>query len=461
MKTKKIKLKPRTISLICLIIFLPVLWILILRLEGEKPSIILESFSPFIGSSFDLSVSLADSKSGLKRVWIGILRKGKEVVLLDRDYPYSVTGTGKINKDSFNIKIEPEKIGITDGRAVFRMVVWDYSWRGWFHGNRTYLEKDINIDTKPPELEVLSMSHNINQGGAGLVIYRISEPCRRSGAYVGGTFFPGFSGYFKDTNLLMAFFALSHLQGPGVEIFIKAVDNAENMARAGFLHYINKRKFKNDVIKISDRFLNWKMPEFAVPAQQKSKISMLDRFLEVNRKLRKENFKIIKEIAKKSENVLYWDGAFSRLPNSARRAGFGDRREYKYKARIIDHQVHLGIDLASIAHSPVPASNRGKILFAGPLGIYGKTVIIDHGFGLMSMYSHLNGFNVKKNQLVSRDDIIGSTGTTGLAGGDHLHFGILVHNTFVNPIEWWDAAWIKNNITNKIDMIRSDRASSQ
>jgi murein DD-endopeptidase MepM/ murein hydrolase activator NlpD len=113
----------------------------------------------------------------------------------------------------------------------------------------------------------------------------------------------------------------------------------------------------------------------------------------------------------------------------------------------------MGIDLASVAQSPVSASNTGKIIFAEGLGIYGKTVIIDHGFGLFSMYSHLSSFTVKKDQMVSKGEIIGRTGVTGLAGGDHLHFGILVHNTFVNPIEWWDESWIKNNISDKIKAV--------
>jgi murein DD-endopeptidase MepM/ murein hydrolase activator NlpD len=89
------------------------------------------------------------------------------------------------------------------------------------------------------------------------------------------------------------------------------------------------------------------------------------------------------------------------------------------------------------------------------MGIYGKTVVIDHGFGLFSTYSHLSAIDVQKGQMVSKGDVIGRTGSTGLAGGDHLHFGIIVHNTFVNPVEWWDASWIKNNITTKIETIKS------
>ncbi|MCK5419040.1 MAG: M23 family metallopeptidase, partial [Desulfobacterales bacterium] len=123
--------------------------------------------------------------------------------------------------------------------------------------------------------------------------------------------------------------------------------------------------------------------------------------------------------------------------------------------KIIDRQVHLGIDLASVKHAPVPAANSGVVIFSGPLGIYGKTILIDHGFGLFSMYAHLNRSDVGKGQQVSKGDTLGRTGSTGLAGGDHLHFSMLVHNTFVNPVEWWDAAWIKNNILSKIEAVPS------
>ena len=98
----------------------------------------------------------------------------------------------------------------------------------------------------------------------------------------------------------------------------------------------------------------------------------------------------------------------------------------------------------------MPAGNRGKVLYTGDLGIYGQTVLLDHGFGLISMYAHLSRVDVEPGQIVAKNETIGLTGRTGLAGGDHLHFSILIHHTFVNPIEWWDNNWIKNNITGKL-----------
>lgn len=440
----------------CLFILLPLLWVLAGRLEGEKPQIVLQPTFLAIGESQDFSVTVSDVKSGVRRIWIGLLKDGREIVILEQDFPDAgLFRGGKVKEESFKVKIEPKKNDISDGKAVLRMVVQDYSWRGWWHGNRTYIEKDVIIDTRPPDIDVLSKAHNISPGGTGLVIYRISEPCPKSGVYIGKNFHPGYPGYFKDSNILMAFFALNYNQKAGAEIFVKATDQAGNSVRAGFPHYIGKRVFKKDVVNISDDFLKWKMPEFDINIPNDSKTPLLDKFLKVNSELRQASGKKINVLGKKTDNVLYWDGAFLRLPRSATRADFADRREYKYKGRIIDRQVHLGIDLASVAHSPVPAANRGKVVFTEPLGIYGRTVIIDHGFGLFSMYSHLSSIDVQKEHIVSKGEIIGHTGSTGLAGGDHLHFGMFIHNTFVNPIEWWDAAWIKNNISSKIDRAKN------
>ena len=452
LKAKEKISKQRLIILLSIILAIPVAWILIIRLEGGKPLIKLELLSEAIGASQELSISVTDIKSGLRRVWIGLLQNGRETVLLEKDFPAKglIVGGSKY-EESFKVKIDPEKRGIKDGEAILRIVTSDFSWRQWFKGNRTYLEKNIIIDTKPPEIDIISRFHNISQGGACLIIYKLSEQCHRSGVYVEENFFPGHSGHFQDKNILMAFFALNHKQDPGTKIFVKAIDRAGNTSKAGFNYNIKRKVFKKDIINISDRFLNWKMPEFDIYIPQDPKLTIKDKFLKVNQDIRKDSSNKVIEITENTDKVLYWSGVFLRLPKSANEAGFADNRTYKYKNKIIDRQVHLGIDLASIAHSPVPAANKGKVVFAGSIGIYGKTIIIDHGFGLHSMYAHLSSYNVKEKQIVSKGEIIGHTGITGLAGGDHLHFSMLIHNTFVNPIEWWDKAWIKNNISSKID----------
>lgn len=122
-----------------------------------------------------------------------------------------------------------------------------------------------------------------------------------------------------------------------------------------------------------------------------------------------------------------------------------------YNGQTVDNQTHLGVDLASLAAAPVPAGNTGRVILADFVGIYGNMIVLDHGFGLQSLYSHLSEIHVQKGETVQRGQIIGKTGATGMAAGDHLHFGMLVSGLEVQPIEWWDPNWIKNNITSKLE----------
>ena len=395
-------------------------------------------------------MTVSDQKTGLRKVWAGILKDGKETVLYEKVFKRTSLFHGSdVKQMPIEITIEPKALGISDGPALFRLAVFDCSWRRWGHGNTSYIEKEITIDTIPPEIEVLSTHHNINQGGAALAVYRLNENCPQSGVKVGEDLYPGYTGYFDDPQLYLAFFALRHDQGVGTRLVLEAVDSAGNKATAGFQSHIRRKRFKTDLISLSDQFLNWKMPEFN-SAIKDDQGGMLGRFLKVNRDIRKANYESIKVIADKTDHTLHWQGAFLRLPRSANRATFAEKRTYQYNGRMVDHQTHMGIDLASIAKAPVPAANSGRVSFVGTLGIYGKMVVIDHGFGLASMYAHLSRITVEENQIVQKGTIIGNTGTTGMAGGDHLHFSVLVHHTFVNPIEWWDAQWIEHNITSKL-----------
>jgi len=450
--------KALLISLACLFVVAASLWILFVCLENESPSIKagMESMSMAIGPSKNLLISVSDEKKGLRKISIVIVKDGKESVLLDKEYPPGgFLGGGKVTSDNISLSVEPKKLGLADGKAVLRMVAWDYSWQRWWNGNITTSEKEVVIDTKKPDVSVLSGIQNLNQGGSGIVVYSLSEPCGNSGVYAGGNFFPGYNGYFNDKSIYISFFALEHNKGPGTEIFIEAVDDAGNSIRRGFNVFIKAQKFKKDSINISDTFLNSKMPEFDVEVSQDSKTPLVDKFLRVNRDLRAENYKKITELVKNTEKTMLWEGVFVSFPNAKKMAGFADHRDYNYQGKYIDSQTHLGVDLASVANAPVPAANRGKIVFTGDLGIYGKTVLMDHGFGLFSVYSHLNSFDVKQGDIIEKGGVVGRSGSTGLAAGDHLHFSILVNNIFVNPLEWWDASWIANNITGKILAVKS------
>ena len=177
----------------------------------------------------------------------------------------------------------------------------------------------------------------------------------------------------------------------------------------------------------------------------------LAKFLVINGELRRKNAEKIASFAKQTAPEMLWRGVvFHPFTNNAVESAFADQRTYVYKGKDVDHQVHLGFDLASFAGTPILAANRGKVLFADELGIYGNCVIIDHGMGVQSLYGHLSSIEVKAGQMVEKEQELGRSGMTGLAGGDHLHFTMLVNGHMVNPVEWWDAHWIQDRILRKL-----------
>jgi murein DD-endopeptidase MepM/ murein hydrolase activator NlpD len=133
-------------------------------------------------------------------------------------------------------------------------------------------------------------------------------------------------------------------------------------------------------------------------------------------------------------------------------SSFGDRRTYTHDGETIDRQVHLGFDLASVARAPVEATQAGVVVLAEPLGIYGSTVVLDHGLGVFSLYGHLSTIAVQPGQSVPAGAVLGQSGETGLAGGDHLHFSIIVRGNHVDPVEWWDPQWMRDHVTSKLEM---------
>ncbi len=455
MNAKKNRSKAWLLCVLLLLLVVPIIVLLIKRMEGTPPEMALSLKSPSLGASQTLSIDLSDADNGLRQVWAAILKDGKETVLLDESFPgANILMGGAIRDKTVEMPVEPKALGLSDGKAILRIVVRDYSWRRWGKGNQVYREHEVIIDTKAPTIDVISPALYITQGGSGVVIYQLSEACPTSGVTVGEDFYPGYAGAFKDTNTRMAFIALNYKQGSGTQMAVTATDFAGNQGRMGLSRHIRAKQFKRDTIPLNDSFLSWKMPEFAGQVASAPNTPMIDTFLKVNGDLRRQNYEKIITFTASSDDSRYWQGAFGRLPNAANRAGFADHRKYVYKGKTVDKQVHLGMDLASVQNSPVPAANSGKVVFAGSIGIYGRTVIIDHGFGLFSLYSHLSKIDATAGQMVAKGDPIGLTGKTGLAGGDHLHFSMLVHHTFVNPVEWWDGKWIQDNILMKIDAVK-------
>ena len=375
----------------------------------------------------------------IKTIRISIVQGAKETDLL-KDEP---GGKSMV----YTLQIKPKALSMIDGPASVAV----RAEAGMFKK----MKQDINIiiDTVPPSLEVVKIPEIVNQGGAGFILLRASKA---SSVFLKleDRIFPAFrtlpgtresSGSFQEgeTSDYSVFFPVPYNVKESAVIYAVARDTAGNQNVQGLHIPIKTASYRWSSINIDDTFID------NVASSLLNETGLSDHeaaFKKVNEDLRAKALEKLAAISKDTDPGILWKGAFLQLKNSKVMALYGDKRTYIYKGKTISHSVHLGYDLASNAHSPVEAANSGIVRFAGDLDIYGNTVVIDHGMGLMSLYGHLSVISVSVGQKVNTGEIIGKTGSTGLAGGDHLHFGILIHGYEVSPLFWWDPHWIKVNV---------------
>lgn len=423
--------------------------------EMSPPVISLERDVKTLGlKPFEVTVS--DKGTGLAKVRISLLDAYGESVLVEKEYK---KGT---KSDVISVSINPEKLGIKSGTSELLIEATDRFMNGLLPGKKAVFSERVTLDFIPPRIQELSPILYIRHGGAGVVIYKVSEDTVSTGVEVKDLFFEGYPGYFEDPSIYLAFLAYPYNAGRDEKIEILATDAAGNEAMEPVYYRLVGASYVKDEIGLSEWFLRNKvLPLFTKvygysPVGDDGKPDLLKAFLKINSETRKENDNRIYEVGRQSGGEILWKGKFNQLRNSKVGATFADQREYLLDGNVVDNQYHLGYDLSVTKKYPVSASNSGVVVFAEHLGIYGNTVIVDHGMGVMSLYSHLSSMNVSVGDSVGKKDIVGRTGTTGLAVGDHLHFGVYVQGVPVRPLEWWDAKWIKDNISYKVNYVKKN-----
>jgi murein DD-endopeptidase MepM/ murein hydrolase activator NlpD len=416
---------------------------------------IINGLEDFDYLSVDKTVKL--DIEGVRSIEISLYQEGKKVDLL-KDTPETA-------EKVYSLQIKPRDMGLADGRAIVTVKAKA--------GMLKKVQYDIEsvIDTVPPVIEVVSAPSTINQGSSGFAVLRAKgeesvfiklvykDQSREDKAFraykaepasdMGGED-PGQSESTLNNSRSSAgdryycFFPAPFDIAAGSMFYAEATDTAGNRSVRALPTRLNMKKFSKSTINIDDHFIGMVIS----PLLNDTNITDPEgAFRKVNEEWRLQSHNRLSGIAENTEPEILWKGRFLQLRNSKVMAAYGDRRTYKYKGKSVSKSVHLGYDLASFAHAPVGAANSGIVRFAGDLSIYGNTVVIDHGLGLMSLYGHLSTITVSEGQEVTKGDIIANTGSSGLAGGDHLHFGLLIHGYEVSPLYFWDSNWIRINIS--------------
>jgi murein DD-endopeptidase MepM/ murein hydrolase activator NlpD len=412
------------------------------RLEREPPVIGTLATAAFAGSEYRHVFRFNDAGSGVRHARVWLEAGGKTYELANQEYPGNIlTGAELSLERQIEVVVKPKELGLGDGRARLMAETSDYAWVP----NTAAVEIALTIDTTPPRASLLTGLTYVRRGGSELAVYTVEEGVEKHGIAVGDAFFPGYPDP-GDPKRMIAFFAVPTDAAAGVKPTLVATDRAGNETKIALVTSLLERTFPADTIPLTDDFMAAKVTELLSGFSGSS----LDGYLKINRELRKENDAKLAELCTKSSTDRLWSGPFVQMPNTHAGAKFAERRSYVYQGKVVDQQTHMGYDLASTSHADVPAANDGLVVYAGPLGIYGNAVILDHGLGLFSLYGHMSEIDVQNHRPVNKGDVLGKSGTTGLAGGDHLHFAMLLDGVFVDPLEWFDKKWIDDHIEGKL-----------
>lgn len=412
------------------------------RFESQPPKITLSTSADVLGTA-PLDIDVSDAGSGLKSVTATISQGGNEQTLESQQFATPVPAR--------KISVALARVaGIKEGPAVLRVTARDASLWNWFKGNDAMLEKQFTIDVTPPSIDLVADDRYVNFEGVGAIVYRASPDTASTGIRIGKHFFQAVKGPVRGhPDEYFALFAHAYDVAPADRASIVATDKAGNTREMRLDYELKNVKYKKSTIEISDHFFQNKVVPLLKDVSKRNG-SVKDVFIAVDHDVRKENEDKIAEVTSKVTPKILWDGAFAQLRNSKVEANFADQRTYTYKGQPIDTAFHLGYDLSVTKHYPIEAANSGVVAFTGDLGLYGNAIIIDHGLGLYTLYGHCSQVDVKPGDAIEKRQIIGKTGETGFAGGDHLHFGVYLDGVAVLPVEWWDAKWIADNITPKL-----------
>jgi murein DD-endopeptidase MepM/ murein hydrolase activator NlpD len=420
---------------------------------GDPPTVRLAAARPAIGPTTVVEAGFIGGSRGLAELRLELRQGERTVVLASREHrprppwkPWAAAvGEDRLTADAGWRQVE----GLVAGDAVLRAVAVRAG--TWLRRPQPVVEElTLPVKLRPPDLVALSSQHYPAQGGADLVVYRLGTGAVRDGVAVGELWFPGRPVPGGAAGLRFALYALPFDYADRAAIRLVAEDDAGNRAETAFVDRLVERPASSATLRVDDGFLERVVPEILARSGLPDTGDRLADYLAINGELRRRNAAELAALVATSSAEPLWRRPFLPMPNAQVMSPFADHRTYLYDSREVDRQVHLGYDLASVRRAEVPAGNDGRVALARYFGIYGNAVVIDHGAGLMSLYGHLSSIAVAEGDEVQRGQIIGRTGETGLAGGDHLHFTVLVGGVPVDAREWWDGRWIETRIAGRL-----------
>ncbi len=446
-------MKKRLVLAVVLLVLLAGLALAALRV-GPQPAIEIRPALRAIGRATPVAIEIREPSRGVSSVRVELVQGDLVATLFEE------TGRTLAAWQLWGVRDGARTVGLTVGKQREpRLVEGPATIRVTATGGGSWLraapatvaEVELPVLLTPPRLEVVSTQTYVAQGGCEAVVYRVGPSAARDGVRAGERFFPGWPLPGGAPTDRFALFAVPYDLGDAGKVELVAVDEVGNERTARFVDQFFPRPPRADDIQLTESFLVKVVGEIRAETPGLPDAGgLLENYLAINRDLRAANARELDGLAAQTAPSFLWNAPFLALPGGQVMSSFADRRTYFYGGREVDRQDHLGFDLASVARADVPAANGGVVVLARFFGIYGNTVVVDHGYGLMSLYAHLSSIAVAPGDRVQRGAVLGRSGATGLAAGDHLHFSFLLQGLPVRPAEWWDPHWIEDRLKRKL-----------
>ncbi len=427
-------------KVILLLVVVVLVWFLVLPIaRAKKPVVELMSAPAVLGQATPFSVHVSHPK-GVRQVSAVLEQNGKRYQVFVLPQPSTQPDM------TFNFETGAKSVPqLVDGQA--KLIVEATS--NGFPKKTTTLERDFRVITRPPTVSADSDQHYLYLGMADLATLDVTGTFTDAGVKVGDVKFrawpmPNGKGYFS-------LYAVPWNQSIGAQPLVFASNGVGNDVTTTLnVQYPKKEqpRYTNHELNLDDKFIQKVVGEL----DPNGSGDMVERFVRINNEMRKANNKTLSDLRLKTADHWLWSQPFQRQPGAKNEASFADHRSYIYQGKKIDEQTHLGYDLAVTQHVGVQASNDGVVVYAAPLGIYGNCIVVDHGYGLQTIYGHLSRIDVKEGDAVKRGQVMGLSGMTGMAGGDHIHFSMQLDGTQIDPKEWWDPHWIQDHIVKRVEV---------
>jgi murein DD-endopeptidase MepM/ murein hydrolase activator NlpD len=311
-------------------------------------------------------------------------------------------------------------------------------------------EGDVTVVSHPPTVSADSDQHYLYLGMADLATLNVSGGFTAAGVRVGDQTFRAWPMPGGKPGLF-SLFAFAWNMPPTTVPVVFASNGAGNDVTTPLTVQFPRNEQPHYTVhdlQLSDQFIQKVVGEL----DPNGSGDLVTRFVKINNEMRRANNQTLSDLRLKTADHFLWSQPFTRQSHSAAEASFADVRNYIYQGKKIDQQVHLGYDLAVTQHVGVEASNDGRVVYAAPLGIYGNCIVLDHGYGLQTIYGHMSRIDVHEGDMVKRDQVMGLSGMTGMAGGDHIHFAMQLDGVQIDPKEWWDGHWIKDHIARRVEL---------